>query len=83
MAANHQVDDGAITQPLRTLVRVATPEDCQAMQENRKKEPRAFEICQQKIKEYNLDMKLVRVEYSFDGNKILFFFTSEGTGGLP
>jgi cell fate regulator YaaT (PSP1 superfamily) len=72
------VDDSAVTLPLRALVRIATPEDCQAMQDNRKKEPRAFEICQQKIKEYNLDMKLVRVEYSFDGNKILFFFTSEG-----
>ncbi len=78
VSGNHMVEDAAVTLPLRPLIRIATPEDCQAMQENRKKEPRAFEICQQKINEYNLDMKLVRVEYSFDGNKILFFFTSEG-----
>ena len=75
---NHEVEQRLVTAPLRPVLRIATEEDKRTAAANRAKEPRAFEICQQKIQEFGLDMKLVRVEYSFDGSKILFFFTSEG-----
>ena len=75
---NHMVADEAVVQPLRALVRVATEKDKQTVAQNREKEKSAFKICQNKIAEHGLDMKLVDVEYSFEGNKILFFFTSEG-----
>ncbi len=75
---NHEVEQRLFTAPLRPVLRIATEEDRRTAAANRAKEPRAFEICQQKIQEFGLDMKLVRVEYSFDGSKILFFFTSEG-----
>ncbi|SMC57634.1 PSP1 domain-containing protein [Papillibacter cinnamivorans] len=75
---NSQVEDREVVQPLRPLIRVATEEDCRTVEANRKKEARAFEICQQKILDHKLDMKLVEVEYNFEGNKILFFFTSDG-----
>ncbi|MBR2666792.1 MAG: hypothetical protein IKD96_01360 [Oscillospiraceae bacterium] len=75
---NHEVEPRLVTSPLRPVLRIATEEDKRTAAANRAKEPRAFEICQQKIQEFGLDMKLVRVEYSFDGSKILFFFTSEG-----
>ena len=75
---NTMVEDEAVVQPLRPLVRLATPQDLQTVERNKEKEARAFTICQEKIAAHGLDMKLVRVEYSFDGNKILFFFTSDG-----
>lgn len=75
---NTMVEDTEVVQPLRPLIRVATEEDCRTVEQNRKKEARAFEICQQKILDHGLDMKLVDVEYNFEGSKILFFFTSDG-----
>ena len=60
------------------MVRKATEADRRTVEENREKEKRAFQICQQKIQDHGLEMKLVEVEYNFDGSKILFFFTSEG-----
>lgn len=75
---NTMVEDESVVQPLRPLVRLATPQDLQTVERNREKETRAFTICQEKIAAHGLDMKLVRVEYSFDGSKILFFFTSDG-----
>ena len=60
------------------MVRKATPEDAITLEKNKEKEARAFQICQEKILEHGLDMKLVEAEYSFEGNKVLFFFTSEG-----
>jgi cell fate regulator YaaT (PSP1 superfamily) len=63
---------------LKKVVRVATEQDIQRGRENRIKEKEAFEICQRKITEHKLEMKLVSVEYSFDGNKILFYFTANG-----
>lgn len=75
---NHEVDDERVIQPLRPVVRVATAEDKAAAEENMKKEESAFKICQQKIKEHALEMKLVDVEYNFEGSKIMFFFTSDG-----
>ena len=75
---NTMVEDEAVVQPLRPLVRIATQRDLDTVARNREKEKTAFTICQDKIAAHGLDMKLVEVEYSFEGNKILFFFTSEG-----
>jgi len=75
---NHQVEDTQVVQPLRPLVRVATENDRRTAEYNRQREGEAFEICQKKIQQHKLEMKLVRVECSFDGNKILFFFTADG-----
>ena len=76
--SNHMVDEIELTAPLRPVVRKATPEDEKLLERNKEREKQALSICQQKIIEHGLDMKLVRAEYSFDGSKILFFFTSEG-----
>ena len=75
---NHQVEDNAVIQPLRPLVRIATEKDKETVAQNREKEKTAFKVCQEKIAEHGLEMKLVDAEYSFEGNKVLFFFTSEG-----
>ena len=75
--AAHYVEDTAIVPPLRPVIRVATAADKRLDAANRQKEKTAFDFCQKKIAERGLDMKLVEVEYSFDGSKILFFFTSE------
>ena len=76
--ANNMVDEIELTAPLRPVVRKATPEDAKAAERNKGREKQALEICQRKVEEHGLDMKLVSAEYSFDGSKILFFFTSEG-----
>lgn len=73
-----EVEDEEIVSPLKKVVRVANEEDMKKLKENKKKEPEAFEICAQKIVDRNLQMKLVDVEYSFDGSKITFFFTADG-----
>lgn len=75
---NTMIDEIELTAPLRPVVRPATDEDLETMEKNKEKEEKAFSICQEKIAEHGLDMKLVRAEYSFDGSKVLFFFTSEG-----
>ena len=75
---NTMVEDSAVVQPLRPMVRLATEEDERTVAKNREKERKAFKVCQEKIAQHKLDMKLVEVEYNFEGNKILFFFTSEG-----
>ena len=75
---NHMVNDNAVVQPLRPVLRIATANDRNTVEYNRRREREAFDICEKKILEHKLDMKLVRVEYSFDGNKILFFFTADG-----
>ena len=74
---NHMVEDELVTPPLRNTVRLATEKDLRIAQLNREKEKEAFKICQDQIRLHNLDMKLVDVECGFDGNKIMFFFTSE------
>ncbi len=73
-----EVDDDCVVQPLKTVIRKATEEDRRRDAENRQKEKDAFMICRQKIKEHNLEMKLIDVEYTFDNNKILFYFTADG-----
>ena len=75
---NTMVDETALIQPLRPMVRIATDKDRESLAKKREKEENAFRICQEKIAKHGLDMKLVEAEYSFDGSKILFFFTSEG-----
>ena len=64
--------------PMRKIVRIATPQDVQHSSENREKEREAYQTCQKKIAEHQLDMKLVSVEYAFDNSKILFYFTANG-----
>lgn len=77
VAANHYVDDDELVLPLRPVIRVATEEDLELLALNKAREKEAFEICKKKIAEHNLEMRLVDVECSFDGGKIIFFFTSE------
>lgn len=75
---NHPVEDTAVVQPLRPVVRIATADDKRVAQINKQREKEAFDICQQKIIEHGLDMKLVDVECNFEGSKTMFFFTSDG-----
>jgi len=75
---NHQVEDNAVVKPLRGLIRIATDNDRHTAAYNRGREKDAFEVCKKKIQQHKLEMKLVRVECSFDGSKILFFFTADG-----
>ena len=65
---NHEVEDASLIPPLRPVVRIATAEDTQRAEENKKKETEAFEICREKIEKHELDMKLVDVEYNFDNH---------------
>ena len=75
---NREVSDQSIVQPLRKMIRRATKEDLQKVQDNRRKEKSAFAACEKKIAERGLEMKLVEVEYTFDNSKILFYFTADG-----
>ena len=75
---NHPVEDDAVVQPLRPVARVATADDLRVAELNKKREKEAFEICQKKIAEHGLEMKLVDVECNFEGNKTMFFFTADG-----
>jgi len=73
-----EVDDSKVVQPLKPVIRVATPEDDEIALKNKEKEKDAFKICLEKIKKHNLEMKLIDVEYTFDNNKVLFYFTADG-----
>ena len=75
---NHAVEDSRVVQPLRPLVRVATENDRRTAEYNQQREAEAFEICQKKIQQHQLEMKLVDVEYAFDHSKIIFYFTANG-----
>ncbi len=75
---NRMIDEEELISPLRPVLRVATEQDHRRVAENRKREERAFRICQEKIAVHGLEMKLIDVEYNFDGSKILFFFTADG-----
>ncbi len=72
------VSDSEIVKPLKKIIRKATEEDIKKLEENRKKEAEALRICEQKIAKHGLDMKLVDVDYTLDGSKILFYFTADG-----
>ena len=73
-----EVKDEEVMQPLKSVIRIATEEDKRAEKKNREKEKEAFEICLEKIRKHNLDMKLINAEYTFDNNKVLFYFTADG-----
>jgi len=73
-----EINDEQLTSPLKKVVRVATAQDVQHAQDNKRNEKEAYAICQKKIGEHKLDMKLVSVEYTFDNSKILFYFTANG-----
>lgn len=73
-----EIEENEIFQPLKTIIRTATPEDDKIELSNREKEKEAFQICLEKIAKHGLEMKLIEVEYTFDGNKILFYFTADG-----
>ena len=76
-AGNHRIPANEVVSPLRPVLRIATERDEQIALENQQREKKAFEVCSQKIEEYQLDMQLVSAECSFDGSKLLFFFTAE------
>ena len=73
-----EVADDEIAQPLKAVIRVATDEDRKTEEKNRKKEKEAFDICLEKIHKHGLEMKLIDAEYTFDNNKVLFYFTADG-----
>lgn len=75
---NREVEDNKVVQPLKAVIRMANKEDVAREESNRKKEKDAFKICQEKIRKHKLEMKLIDVEYTFDNNKILFYFTADG-----
>ena len=73
-----EVPDEEIMQPLKSVIRVATEEDKKIEEKNREKEKEAFDICLEKIRKHELEMKLINAEYTFDNNKVLFYFTADG-----
>lgn len=73
-----EVKDEEVTQPLKSVIRIATEEDKRTEEKNREKEKEAFDICLEKIRSHGLDMKLINAEYTFDNNKVLFYFTADG-----
>lgn len=76
--APKEVPDEEIMQPLKSVIRVATEEDKRNEEKNREKEKEAYDICLEKIRKHDLDMKLINAEYTFDNNKVLFYFTADG-----
>ena len=75
---SHEVEDKKVVQPLKPVLRMASPEDEEIERINKEKEKEAFRICLEKIKKHELEMKLIDTEYTFDNNKILFYFTADG-----
>lgn len=73
-----EVDDRQVVQPLKDVIRMATQKDDAKEESNRKKEREAYQVCVKKIRAHQLEMKLIDVEYTFDNNKILFYFTADG-----
>ncbi len=73
-----EIEEDKITQPLKPVIRIATERDDKQQEENKGKEKEAFQICLEKIRKHNLEMKLIDTEYTFDNNKILFYFTADG-----
>ncbi|MCM1284199.1 MAG: stage 0 sporulation family protein [Muribaculaceae bacterium] len=78
LIAPKEVDDTQVVQPLKPVMRIATDEDEKVMERNREKQKEAFAICKEKIAKHGLEMKLVAAEYTFDNNKLLFYFTADG-----
>jgi cell fate regulator YaaT (PSP1 superfamily) len=74
----HEVEEEKVVPPLRRVLRLATPEDCGVVRQNADKEKKAMDICIKKVADHKLEMKCIDVEYSFDGSKIIFYFTADG-----
>ena len=75
---SREVDESKVVQPLKSVIRMATAADEETERRNKEKEKEAFGICLEKIKKHNLQMKLIDAEYTFDNNKVLFYFTADG-----
>ncbi|MDO4397304.1 MAG: stage 0 sporulation family protein [Oscillospiraceae bacterium] len=75
---NRDISEDEIMHPLKPIIRLACEDDIKIAEQNRKKEAEAFSVCEKKIEELGLDMKLVGVECTFDGSKMLFYFTADG-----
>lgn len=75
---NREVEDEKVVQPLKPVIRLATDKDDEQSMANREKEKEAYKICQEKIRKHKLEMKLIDAEYTFDNNKVLFYFTADG-----
>ncbi len=73
-----EVEEGKVVSPLKPILRIASKKDEETVARNKEKEKEAFKICQEKIRKHKLDMKLVDAEYTFDNNKVLFYFTADG-----
>ena len=73
-----EVADDKVIMPLKSVIRIATEEDDKKAIENNEKEKKAFKICKEKIAKHGLEMKLIETEYTFDNNKVLFYFTADG-----
>ena len=73
-----KVKDEEVIQPLKSVIRIATEQDQKTEEKNREKEKEAFQICLEKIRKHGLEMKLIDAEYTFDNNKVLFYFTADG-----
>lgn len=73
-----EVEDNKVVQPLKAVICVATPDDDEIERKNKEKEKSAFNICLEKIAKHKLEMKLIDAEYTFDNNKVLFYFTADG-----
>ena len=73
-----EVEDDKVVSPLKPILRMATQKDQETVERNKEREKEAFEVCLEKIRKHNLDMKLVDAEYTFDNNKVLFYFTADG-----
>ena len=78
LTGEREVTDDTVIQPLKPVLRIATKEDDAIEEKNKKKEKEAFKICQKKIEKHHLEMKLIDAEYTFDNNKVLFYFTADG-----
>ncbi|MDW8802412.1 stage 0 sporulation family protein [Clostridium sp. A1-XYC3] len=76
--APKQIDESEIVSPLKSVIRIATGEDVERHTENKAKEKEAFQVCLEKIQQHGLKMKLIDVEYTFDNNKVIFYFTADG-----
>ena len=76
-----EVDEKKVIQPLKSVIRMATKNDEELERKNKEKEHEAFQICQEKIRKHELQMKLIDAEYTFDNNKLLFYFTADGRRG--
>lgn len=76
--ARKQVEEHDVVLPLKKVVRIADPKDKMIVEENKQAAKEAYEVCNEKVNEHQLDMKLVDVEYTFDRNKVIFYFTADG-----